>query len=186
MDRTLIREKQTSSVQEPALGESRRLGDVVGHSTRSDTVLTETDLAYVAGIVDGEGCIQVQKYKKRKRERSTPYKLQLRVSNTDLRLVQHLQSLFPGYIYNGSEKRKNRRNQFYWHVNGKKAAHILEKLVPFLVSKKDQAEIAIAFQDTFNQYYGIYGLPKEIIAFREECYQKCRKLKKKEFKPLLS
>lgn len=180
MDRTFcIREEQTCGIQESVVGEGVRLVDVVGYNPRQDTAL-----AYIAGIIDGEGCIQIQKPKKHNREKSQPYKLQLRVANTDLRLIEYINLIFPAYVYNGSERRKGRRRQFVWHANGSKAADVLRAVLPFMICKKEQADVAIAFQDTFNQYYGIHGLPSEILLFREKAYLECREFKKKEFAAL--
>lgn len=181
MDGTLcIREKQTGCIQEPIMGKGVRLANDVGHALWQDS-----DLAYIAGIIDGEGCIQIQKPKRRhNRERSQTYKLQLRVANTDLRLIEYINSIFPAYIYNGSEKRKGRRRQFVWHANGAKAAAVLRAVLPFLICKKEQAMTAISFQDTFNTYYGVHGLPTEVLEFRERSYLECRKFKKREFAAL--
>jgi hypothetical protein len=181
MDGTLLfREEQTGSIYEPNLGENRRLAHVVGHHPGSDTTI-----AYIAGVLDGEGCIQIEKPKrKHNREKSQTYKLQVRIANTDLRLIEYINGIFPAYIYNGSEKRKGRRRQFVWHANGKKAAQVLRQLLPYLICKREQAEVAISFQETFNKYYGVHGLPKEVLDAREYAYLECRKYKKREFAAL--
>ncbi len=153
----------------------------MGHCSREDTTIKETDLAYVAGIIDGEGCVQIQKVKPHNREKSEQYKLQLRVYNTDRSLIEYLNQLFPAYTYDGSEKRNNRRKQFCWHANGKKTVIILQQVLPYLVVKKEQALLAIEFYETFNRYYGIFGVPVEVRQLRLRLYQECRRLKKQEY-----
>jgi hypothetical protein len=180
MDRTLcIREKQTGSVQESNLGKNGGLENALGYSERPNTAI-----AYIAGILDGEGCVQIQKCKLHNREINQTYKLQVRISNTDLRLINYINSIYPAYIYNSSEKRTNRKRQFVWHINGKKAGLFLSETMPYLIVKKQQVVLALDFLKTYEKYYGIFGVPKDVLEYREKLYLECQKCKSLEFDSL--
>jgi hypothetical protein len=144
--------------------------------------LDESTISYIAGIVDGEGCIQVHKVKIKRKKIKFQYRLQLRVSNTDLRLIKYLNEKIPSYIMDGTKKKPEKsRNSFVWHVNGNRASALLKTIQPYLVCKKEQANIAIKFQETFNHYYGTFGTPQNIINVREQYIKECNELKVKEF-----
>lgn len=103
--------------------------------------MKKTDLAYVAGIIDGEGCIGIYKHKHR-------YYLQVAVHMTNEWLVNWLSFAFKGSIstYGYYRKRENCQKEWAWNLTGKKALVFLELVYPYLKLKKPQAEIAIQFQ----------------------------------------
>ena len=61
--------------------------------------LGETDFAYLAGIVDGEGTVSIHRNVTRRKGRIfVGYQPQLTISNTDLRMLEPLQGRFGGHI----------------------------------------------------------------------------------------
>ena len=104
---------------------------------------SKTDLAYLAGIIDGEGCITVH---------STnlgiggPYLL---IGGTDKRLVIWLKNNFGG---NYSEvnftniKHKHHKTPYLWHSSLCNTTKILELTLPYLIIKSAQAKLAIRFR----------------------------------------
>ena len=138
--------------------------------------ITKSDIAYAAGIIDGEGCISISK--------GPSYRCRVRVANTDLRLVNWLQKTFGGYANNSAEVRGNRRNQFEWALNDNAAVEFLHMIKSHLKLKREQAELLIEARSTYGGYYRLTGVPKEILNKRELCYQKCKDLKKVEFSKL--
>lgn len=100
------------------------------------------NLAYTAGIVDGEGCISISK---RKIKSSIIYFLVVTIVNTNPQLVEYLHSSFGGHF------RKRRQYKLYrpvycWQVSSKSAGEFLKLLFPYLLLKKPQAELAFRFQ----------------------------------------
>lgn len=119
---------------------------------------TET-LAYAAGFIDAEGCIHVSLLRPSKANRRvTPrYDLFLKVSNTDLPVLEWLKSTFGGAIVKHHSRNENRvgnkwSTAWHWQVSGKSAQDCLELMLPYLKIKKQQAIAAVEFQD-FNQKY---------------------------------
>jgi hypothetical protein len=65
---------------------------------------TETELAYLAGIIDGEGCFTLHREKNSHRFAS-----QLQIGNTDLRLLEWVKTRFGGSV--NFERRNNPRHK---------------------------------------------------------------------------
>ena len=98
------------------------------------------DLAYIAGLFDGEGSIFVAS---RSGNRPT---LQLRVSlNMVAReSIDLVASVFGGGV-NCYEKGENRRRQFQWSLSGIEAQNFLRGLRPWLIIKAEEANVALEY-----------------------------------------
>lgn len=129
--------------------------------------LTHDTLAYIAGIIDGEGSINISKEKGGKN-----YVLRVTVNNIDPNLIIYLKENVGGSIFQAHGKINQRRSLYNWVISAKKAGLFLKKILPYLIIKKDQAETAILFQSTTSQ--GI--LTNEIKEKREELRQKIIRL----------
>ena len=73
---------------------------------------------------------------------SETYSLNVSVANTDLRMLNELHSMFSGTIRDITYGR-NKRPTWVWQLSTKMAADALEAVAPYMVSKKDQAELAL-------------------------------------------
>jgi len=102
--------------------------------------MRDTDLAYMAGIVDGEGSINLIKASSRHRHPAGEIYAQLGVTNTNEWVIRWFQYTFGGSI------NKDKKGCYRWNVTHRKAAKILRVLLPYLRIKKPQAELAILFQ----------------------------------------
>lgn len=101
-------------------------------------------LSYVAGIIDGEGCIGVHKERKYQ-SGTTKYRMRVIVGNCDKRLVVFLRNNFGGSISNRNT-RGNRQVAYAWELSANQAKRFLDMILPYLFLKKDQAKAAIEFQ----------------------------------------
>ena len=101
--------------------------------------MKKTDLTWAAGVIDGEGCIGIYRA-------SFTLQLVLRVANIDPKMILKLEDLFGGHIRVSSpDKRPRRRRAFHWIIRDRRAENVLRKLLPFLVTKHDEAVIALNF-----------------------------------------
>lgn len=133
------------------------------------------DYAYAAGLIDGEGCIFVRKNKDSRRV-TEAYDLGLKVTMTDYNSVKYLHNLFKvGHIIEYKKENPIHNNGWSWVVRSNKAAEVLNKILPYLKLKKEQALKALEFQDTFNTFYKT--VPKEIIELRRHYYELIKELK---------
>lgn len=108
----------------------------------------EFDLRYIAGFFDGEGSISLCRSKRK--DRLIEYVLMVSLSNTYYPIVTFLKEVFDGSLFlntSAHKKNPNHRPVLQWTISGKKAKKALERLLPFLVVKKEQAVIGIAFQE---------------------------------------
>lgn len=102
--------------------------------------LSETDWAYVAGILDGEGCIRDQKQTHSRHVQPT-----IRVANTYLGLVEWLRKIFGGSIYTDCRTSQPDRNPNWnqvweWRRCSESAVYaILSGCIPYMIVKRDRA-----------------------------------------------
>lgn len=103
---------------------------------------TDTDFAWAAGFIDGEGCLDFG----RNLARRMPFIPRVTVGNTDEPALAALVDLFQGSI--SVRRRPDPRHQpmFAWQVTGATGCRrVLEPILPFLVVKRTQAEVMLRF-----------------------------------------
>ena len=104
-----------------------------------------TDLAWAAGIVDGEGCFFA-------RARGKGAGTELKVRMTSVRTINKLHKIFKlGHVCFDKKppKKKTHRSCWVWAVSTQRAAQVTELILPFLCTKKPEALIflkILAFQ----------------------------------------
>ena len=100
--------------------------------------IIESDLAYIAGIIDGEGCITIQRSKK-KRCNAASYQAHIIVCMTSEAVIKHLVDKVPGGWMTTQHKANGNRTLYRFVVTGNSAYVLAEQLMPYLVEKKNQA-----------------------------------------------
>lgn len=99
-------------------------------------------IEYLAGIVDGEGCILI---KSRGETVGTP---SLYIANTNLELLERIKSNFGGRIYLCHKEDERTKAAYQWSLHGyAKVIPLLERLALHLIVKKDQMLAAIALDE---------------------------------------
>ena len=98
----------------------------------------ETMKAWAAGFIDGEGCIHCGVSHGQPR-------IKLMVGQVDQRPLQKLSEMFGGAIVLHAKAKGNSRESWRWQVQGRTAQKILKDLMPYLVSKIDEAKLALEF-----------------------------------------
>lgn len=121
---------------------------------RASSENTSKSIGYLAGMIDGEGYISVSKgvtsqVTKRGYTSASPrYALNVAVTGTNLKLMQWLVGHFGG-DYNQDKPNKDNpewKNRITWKIFGAHNKLLLLKLIlPYLVMKRRQAELAIEF-----------------------------------------
>lgn len=104
---------------------------VVGYS------IIDVQLAYIAGIVDGEGCIDTFKSGDR-----VTYQPRITVVNTNKEVLQFIIAVFGGTVTTRSKVARCKQT-YSWTRGGLPAAEILERLLPYFIIKKRHALLAI-------------------------------------------
>ena len=137
---------------------------------------TETQLAYMAGIVDGEGSIVVVPTTSVSKGKKYPrFSIRIHAYNNDLGLMLWLKSTFCG-SWSPVKRRRTKWTQSYqWYVSHTAAAVIAQAILPYLVIKRRQAEILIQFNATMNRR-GTRGTPSNVLEIRKGLHAECKKL----------
>lgn len=101
--------------------------------------LVNTDLAYVAGLIDGEGCIHLEVSKGRW------YQPRVSVGMTEpaLPLLTSLRDEWGGTLYQMRKPTTKWAGAWTWHMTGHPAAKLLTAITPYLRLKGNQAEAAL-------------------------------------------
>lgn len=117
--------------------------------------VNDTDIAWLAGIVDGEGCFSVKRpivRKTYKPGRVTSYQVWLVVCNTSETMVLRVSEILRGLgvahqpIRKVWKGKKATRWQYWLHVARKSdLLRATEALLPYLVAKQDEARIVAWF-----------------------------------------
>lgn len=118
-------------------------------------------IAYLAGIVDGEGSISLTKNNSSSKFRS----VNLSVANTDEGLINFLLSTFGGNIIKRTTRKEHHRQAFVWQVRGDAAIRLLSLILPYLQTevKRDRAELLVNTYKSATVRNGKYT-PEQIAA----------------------
>lgn len=165
---------------------SRKVPDSVkAHNKRAydeshlANVLTEVEASYLAGLLDGEGGIQLRKVHTYDKYRTTTYCLCISITNTfkDVLLWTQMKVGF-GSIYAKNRNLLGRNKICWeWRATGRRAIDFLRQIYPYLKIKRLQADIAFEFGETlFYPSRRIGGLPDNIIQIREGLRERIKAL----------
>jgi hypothetical protein len=97
------------------------------------------DVAYCAGLFDGEGCISASRsYHCQKNVRVSIY-----VTMCDRAGPEFMARTFGGHVREWKRKTRSGKAVFSWGLHCRKAAAVLELMLPYLQIKRSRAESAI-------------------------------------------
>lgn len=106
-----------------------------------------TDLAYIAGIVDGEGTIRIVPTRRGGAGTPVYHVPALTITNTDLRLFEWLFTQVGCRIYKKSGREiETNRFGYEWRVFGKNAAALIQAIRPYLKVRTGQADLVLRMQ----------------------------------------
>ena len=142
--------------------------------------LTKEEICYIAGIVDGEGCVRIGQSNKRR-----GFNLSLVITNTCEELINWLAEKLEGaHIYTQKPVKSHHKTHYEVKWFGEVAKRILEMLSPYLIIKREITIVALTFP------VGVKGCvsgvaKKEGNMFKKDkiqqsaCYIQAKRLNKK-------
>lgn len=110
-------------------------------------VLTETEKAYLAGIVDGEGTITIF-------TNGSVFSLRVGVSGTSIVFASWVSEKFGKNVVTDKHKKykhKNYKDCYSVSLHGDEAKELLSLIIPYLITKREQAAIALQFPTKFSK-----------------------------------
>jgi hypothetical protein len=145
---------------------------------KDDMDVKETDYAWAAGFLDGEGAIGIEKTGEPARDGRTSFTGRVIATQGIRAPLDKLKHMFGGTIYTV----RNQYGEYWaWRVRGDGTLLCLKSILPYLVLKQRQAELVIAFKATVEVHKtekGVwYGkVSDEIYAARLTLYEECKAL----------
>lgn len=107
---------------------------------------SRTLLAYLAGTIDADGFVTVQRTRKRDsrcKRASIYYTAKVGLSETSPIVPNLLRRAFGGQIYEHQPRNRAHKKWFVWQVSNEMAAAAIRSLLPYFKVKRKQAEFAI-------------------------------------------
>jgi len=160
----------------------------VHDETKIDTTCrtrTETPerWAYIAGLMDTDGCFMISKRDLSRRGCINPtYVAKISFGETDSRTTSAIWESFP----KGSITYKQGR-QVWELVISSEIIEFIEKILPYMTAKKKNAEVLLGYcQNYAPMRKGAHlGISRETLDFREKCYQNLLVLQRRKGKKVV-
>jgi len=149
--------------------------------------MRELKLAYLAGVIDSDGCIHIERYvdSRKGRNRRYQYNVRLQIGMTRMEVIEWIGSNFFGetrkFSYKIKSKYPNRNDITNWRISSRQAISLLKELKEYLVLKKDRAEIAIEFEKSIvsskeSRSLSLKKVRERKMKLKEELYNKMKEL----------
>lgn len=109
-------------------------------------------IAYMAGLVDGEGCFYSGKVKQGKYGNGWQFHTALVIASCDECIIVWLENTFGGKResrYRWTSKKSHYRPVFNWRAQGPMLDYLCPLLLPHLIIKKRQCEVMIEIRSTY-------------------------------------
>lgn len=131
------------------------------------------ELAWAAGIIDGEGCISIHKnLPNPKIHRVSPhYTLTIQVAMTHEETVRRMKAVFGvGSVGSYTPKNTTHKPYWMWTCSSSDAVEVIKSVQGFLVTKAVQARIGLIFTRRRNTQQGSKAVPVWITRHRDKLY----------------
>jgi hypothetical protein len=155
------------------------------------------DYAYMAGLFDGEGCIQLLKQTVRKNGQTTPLYLIISIRNTDSAVMRWVADVWGGRLDDVKAYSRNCSRSWYWTQCSNEALATLQLIRPYLKIKAEECDVALKFQKHVVKYkhepYPRKGLgrgrpiiPPEVLEYRIHLAEQLKaiRLSRKRYDPI--
>jgi hypothetical protein len=136
------------------------------------TEVLDTDWAYAAAFVDGEGCIAIVRSFVRDRDKFS-YGVQVVVANTDRGVLDWMLTTWGGIVVAVNQSRGRGRDSWAWRCGPGVARTFLAGIRPWLRIKGQQCDNALAMLELLRRSRRTLGrapLPTEWLAEQESLY----------------
>jgi len=121
--------------------------------------ICKTSYAYLAGYIDGDGCFFLGKYRPKNRI-SYKFPLAIIISSTNVIILNKFKSLHGGSVASAKKIIAGHKQLHYLTFKKGVSLQIIDKILPYLVEKKEEAEIVKLFAKTKTAFNKIQLISK--------------------------
>lgn len=147
------------------------------------------DDRYAAGLFDGEGYVRISKWE-------NPEKTKVRnqiyagLNVTFRPVIEALQGTYGGSIHvnRHSLRNPNQRDCFVWNVSSQKAATFFRLILPYLIIKREEVELALELQASIDEWrfklgnrWAYHPERDAVLAYRDSIARRISELKHRTF-----
>ena len=144
--------------------------------------MNNTGLIWLAGLLDGEGCIHINRHRADKRAdlRTDTFRLYVQITMghlATLELCREITGLGTVQPHTVSNKKANAA--FCWMTSAGDAEQVIKNLRPYLFTKAPEADIALSFCEIEQWYGGRFRgqKPQRLVDAAAKHYWQLRMLK---------
>ncbi len=112
--------------------------------------MKKTELAYMAGIFDGEGCVQIVK----RTDRNGQHSLRVSLEMANEYIPSLLKFHFGGSVHKRDLQSRGWQTQWHWVAVSNRAKLFIEAILPYLKLKRNEAELGLKFQSSMHTVGG--------------------------------
>ena len=144
-------------------------------------MISEAQLAYYAGLFDGEGCVYIKPGLKQV-GRIHSLVVSVSITMTDTVALCALERDFGGKLRRSvcRDLARHKKIPYRWQLSSRMAETFLRAIRPFVMVKAAQVDVALQFRDRINLigHWAHQGLPPGEFEFRLELSHRMSELKK--------
>lgn len=136
----------------------------------------DRDIAWAAGIIDGEGCIRFYK-------NGNYFYPRLSVEMTHKPTIVRLHEILGGNVHKVKRNRAGRYERTLWvfEVAASLLGDVVGELYPYIFTKKEQFDLVMKYYQMKENKTGRY-FSKDEVEYIAKMKELCSELKKEEFK----
>lgn len=143
--------------------------------------LTDAEIGWLAGIMDGEGCITISACppSKHATHRTIQYRPHIAISMCHKPSIHRIGQLF-GMGSSSVEIRNatpGHHDVYKWYAGSRQAIACVRLIRPCLVTKAEEADLLLEYGQLPNLRTGRAGIPVELLQARHNIYEKMKALK---------
>lgn len=107
--------------------------------------MLNTDAAYFAGLIDGEGTISLRRVPQKKCKRGWNWRPLVQIHNSDEKMIKHVSKITErGFEHTYHSYKNKKLPALTWRITGSRdCLEICEAVLPYLITKKRHAELII-------------------------------------------
>ena len=145
--------------------------------------ITDTDLAYAAGVIDSDGSISLARPAYPGSPRGVRFAPRVRVTNSDRNMLHWFRERWDGHVYQRHQvgwAGPKTSASYTWDLCGQEAAIFAWQIAEFLIRKKAQAELLASYwtDATWTQWdgSGSRGMPDPEFERRDRIFFRLKEL----------